>query len=357
VILYPGSTTPIDRRFPDSENAVTVVAKAFNGLTIPTTPAENQGEGIWRTVLSIPATAPVMTSDSGYYKLIWTHSGGTVEQEFQVVGYDEGAQTPAPAGFGVERITLSDEVLLPYGATAITCEIINLGGDPVLPLQEVTGENDSSGSVRATAEFAIPLLGVGEYIAHWRYMIGSTPYHDYRQAFVVSAKTTSILSSMRMYLDQAGITRFLGHQQYHDVELIDCLYRGCDRINGHAPQATSFVPDNMPFGLAHAMRFATLHEMLNRLYLAEGLASFNFQGGSITVDVEQRLSAIQTKMDEINSWLESNLTNTKMATMSGRSLGVLHVTVSQGGYNNNFRARGRVLSPQAFNLNRAYGYI
>lgn len=357
MILYPGSTTAVDRAFDPGETGVTVVAKDFNGLVIPTTAAVNVGGGIWRTTLSIPATAPPCDADS-YYRFIWTHSGGTIEQEFQVVSYDEEAPRPAPAAFGVANVSLNDEVFLPFGSTSVQCEILSLAdGSVLLPHVngQVTTENVGTGSVRATAEFTAPLLGVGEYVAHWRYTVGASVQHDYRQAFIISTKTASILSNMRMFLDQSGVTRFLANYSFSDVELIDCLYRASDRINAHPPQITGYTPDSMPGGLIHAQRVAALHEMLNRLYLAEGLSAFNFAGGSISVDVD-RTPFIQTKMDELNSWLEANLTQVKSANLTGRSIGVLHLSVSQGGLNNNFRASGRLLNPQAFNLARQMGF-
>lgn len=364
MILYPGSVTQIDRVFSEAESNITVVARDYNGLVIPTTPPVNMGSGVWRTTLSIPATAPVCDVDSGYYSLTWTHSGGTVEHEFQVVAYDEGVQRPPPAGFGVANVSFVDEVFLPLGATDVECEILSLvDGSVLLPhlSGQVTLNNvgtqtpNSPGSVKATAEFAIPLLGVGEYLAHWRYTIGGAPQHDYRQAFIVSTKTVSIISNLRLFLDQSQVTRWLGHLQFTDVELVDCLYRAADRINTHPPQITGFSPDTIPMGLIHPLRTAALHEMLNRLYLAEGYNTFDFQGGSIQVNVD-RTQFIQTKMDELNSWLETNLTNAKAVALSGRSIGVLHVSVSQGGLNNNFRARGRILNPAAFNLVRQMGF-
>lgn len=358
MILYPGSVTPIDRVFPEGEVAITVVAKDYNGLVIPTTAAVNTGSGVWRTTLSIPTVAPACDPETGYYKLIWTHSAGTIEQEFQVVSYDEEAQRPPPAGFGVANVSLGDEVFLPYGATNVECEILNITDGSVLMPHvngQVSSDNVGTGSVRATAEFTAPLLGVGEYVAHWKYTVGSSVQHDYRQAFLISTKTASILSNLRMFLDQSGVTRFLAHYAFSDVELIDCLYRAADRINSHPPQITAYSPDSMPFGLIHPLRVAALHEMLNRLYLAEGLSTFDFQGGSITVNVD-RTQFIQTKMDELNSWLESNLTNVKSVNLAGRSIGVLHISVSQGGLNNNFRARGRILNPSAFNLSRQFGF-
>ncbi len=357
MILYPGSTTPIDRLFANDEDAVTVVAKDYNGLVIPTTDAAPTGSGVWRTTLSIPATAPACGPED-YYKLVWTHSGGTIEQEFQVVAYDEETHRPSPAGFGVANVSLSDEVFLPYGVTDVECEILNVtDGSVLLPHVngQVTTENVGTGSVHATVDFVAPLLGVGEYVAHWRYKVGASVHHDFRQAFIISTKTASILSNLRMFLDQSGITRFLATYSFSDVELVDCLYRAADRINAEPPQVTAFTPDSMPFGLIEAQRRAALHEMLNRLYLAEGLATFDFQGGSISVNVE-RTQYIQTKMDEMGSWLDSKLTAIKSVNLAGRSIGILHVSVSQGGLNNNFRARGRLLNPQAFNLARQMGF-
>jgi hypothetical protein len=358
VILYPASNTVVERDFDPSENAVTVVAIDYNGLNIPITTAAKVDGNTWRATLSIPATAPVCSPDTGYYRLIWTHSTGTVEQDFQVVAYDEGVQRPPPAGFGVFNVALRDEMYLPLGATDVMCEILNLSGS--VQLAAITAVTNtvgtptpqSPGSVLAVAEWQAPIIGVGEYLAHWSYQVGGATQHEYRQAFVISTKTASMLSSFKMFIDQSQMTRWLGHFSFHEVELIDCLYRGADRINVHPPQQTSYSPDSMPQQLTHALRVASLHEMLNRLYLAEGLSTFDFQGGSIQVNVD-RTPFIQTKMDELGNWLDSNLTTIKGAMLSRSSIGHLHVSVSYGGQNNNFAHNGRTyIRPSAFMLAR-----
>jgi hypothetical protein len=358
MILYPGSNTVVERDFDPAEDAVTVVAKDFNGLSIPITAAVKIDANTWRATLSIPAVAPICTPTSGYYKLIWTHSNGTAEQDFQVVSYDEGVQRPAPAGFGVVNVSLMDEIYLPLGATDIQCEVLTLAGTVQIASTNAVTDSvstqtpESPGSIRATVEWQVPVIGVGEYVAHWRYLIGGVPQHEYRQAFVISTKTASMLSSFKMFIDQSQMTRWLGHFSFHETELIDCLYRGMDRVNIHPPQQTSFSPDTMPQPLTHALRVAALHEMLNRLYLAEGLSTFDFQGGSIQVNVD-RTQFIQTKMDELGNWLDSNLTSIKGGMLSRSSIGHLHVTVSYGGQNNNFAHNGRsYIRPSAFMLAR-----
>lgn len=281
-----------------------------------------------------------------------------MEQEFQVVAYDEEEPRPPPAGFGVVNVSLVDEVYLPEGSTAVTCEILNQNdGSVILSSADATiqVETVGTGSVHAVAEFNNPTLSVGEYIAHWRYEVGVQAMHDYRQAFVISAKTASVVSNLRMFLDQSGVTKYLAHFAIADVELVDCLYRGADRINAAPPQATQFNPDNIPFGLVSLLRDAALHEMLNRLYLSEGLAAFDFQGGSISVNVD-RTPFIQTKMDEINSRIESTLQPAKSVTLARGNVGILHVSVSTGGENNNYRSRHGLVRPSLFQLSRSYNF-
>jgi hypothetical protein len=363
MILYPGSSTVVERDFAASENAVTVVAKDYNGLSIPITAAVKIDAETWRATLTIPTTAPVCDQDSGYYKLIWTFSSGTAEQDFQVVAYDEGVQRPPPAGFGVQGIVLVDELYLPAGSTNVECEVYSVQEQAVkiahdnayITLDSVTTPTPNSpGSIKATFETSLVTnpIAVGEYVMHWKYTIGGAPAHEYRQGFVVSVKTSAQISSLRMYLDQSQVMRWLGHMQFTDVELIDCLYRGIDRVNIHPPQQSSFTPDNLPRELEHALRVAALHEMLNRLYLAEGMSTFDFQGASIQVTTD-RTQYIQVKMDELNTWIDTHLSNIKNAFLSRGRVGVLHISVSQGGYNNNYRLNNAYVRPSAFQLARS----
>lgn len=366
MIVYPGSSTVMEREFPVGSSGITAKAFDFNGLEIPVGNIVQVGNN-WRATVAVPEGAPVCQPDD-YYKFIWYNGSTTVELDFQVIGYDEGVQRPMPAGFGVENISFVDELFLPLGVNTnpgeIKCELLALSGDVVVANSLITVTIDdtnsptdnSPGSVKVTASLnaGVP-VPVGEYVSHWSFKYNGALSHDFRQAFIISTRMTSLLSSFRMYLDQSQLNRWLAHFQFTDVELVDCLYRGADRVNAHPPQATAYSPDNMPFSLQHALRYAALCEMLNRLYLAEGLSTFDYQGGSIQVTAD-RTQYIQTKMDELNSWLESNLTQVKTVTVTRGSIGHLSITLSQGGLNNNFRNRGYI-PPTQFQLTRGQGWL
>lgn len=356
----------MEREFPSGSSGITAKAFDFNGLEIPVGNI-NQVGNFWRATLAIPEGAPVCQPDE-YYHFIWYTADGQVELDFQVIGYDEGVARPPPAGFGVANISFTDELYLPYGVDttpgAITCEILSLDGTIVIAKALVgvtvnatnTPTPNSPGSIKVTASVTPPTqLGVGEYLTHWEFTFDGSPSHDFRQAFVVSPRMTGLISSFRMYLDQSQLNRWLAHFQFTDVELVDCLYRGADRINAQPPQATAWSPDNIPPSLQHALRCAALHEMLNRLYLAEGLSTFDYQGGSISVTAD-RTQYIQTKMDELNNWLETNLTSSKTVVVSKGSLGHLKITLSQGAQNNSFRYRGYI-KPSQFQLTRGSGWL
>lgn len=360
MICYPGSATVVTHTFePITLTGVTLVATDFNGNAIPVSGLTSDPSGEWQATVTIPVTAPICTTDSDYYNLAWTFGSVTTNYKFQVVGYDEGATLPPPAGLGVIGNKLYDELLLPSNTVPDTISVklvdpltnaVILAADPG-DIVQVAGS-----VVNSHYTVSFPLISsaivIGEYLLVWEYGVSPSSVatnQEYRQAFVIPAAIAGAISSLRMFIDQSGITKWLSHHHIHDVEIIDAMYLAAGVINPAPPQAWNFDPATLTRMLPMPMRQATLVEILSRLLLAEGMLAFDYQGGSITLNVD-RTASLQSARDAAQNWLDTNLKPMKtVLARKSSSIGSLRITVSPSGRNNNFGVRG-FLSAAPFRL-------
>lgn len=362
MLLYPGTNTVVTHVFGAGTLSPSVEARDFNGLTLPITGPTSGPDNRWSATLTIPQSAPLCTPDSGYYQLTWIDGDTRVVYQFQVVGYDEGQEQPPPAALGILNNKLFDELVLPSNTDVVTVKLL----DPVSG--NVLLEADSDDIVLAASlpggkhyQVTIPLgnnalpvgvsLGIGEYLLLWEFGVGTANMQDYRQAFLVSPMLIQLVANTRNLLRE--FEQWLPRFKMHDVELIDCLHRAAGRINGGPPQQWNMSPDRLHKLVPHALREATIYEVLSRMYLAEGMAAFDYQGGSISANVD-RTPFIQQRMSEASAWLDSNLKQHKHAAARKSGLapvGRLHITVSPTGHNNNY-AYIRNGNPELFLLSR-----
>lgn len=362
MLLYPGTNTVVAHVFPAGVTNPTVEARDFNGIALPITDPVIGPNDRWSATLTVPQGAPLCTPDSGYYQLTWTEGSNKTVYQFQVVGYDEGQDQPPPAALGVLNNKLFDELLLPSNVDTVTVKLL----DPISGNVLIEADSDDIVQVASLPggkhyQVTIPLgnnslpvgvsLGVGEYLLLWEFGAGSPTMQDYRQAFMVSPMLISLVANMRNVMRE--FEQWLPRFKMHDVELIDCLHRAADRINTSPPQRWNMTPDKLHKLVAYPLREATIYEVLSRLYLAEGMAAFDYQGGSISANVD-RTPFIQSRMSEASSWLDANLKQHKFAAAraSGKApVGRLHITVSPTGHNNNY-AYIRNGNPELFLLSR-----
>lgn len=348
MILYPASNTVVTHTFgPNVLTGVSVSAKDFNGLSLPISGVSCDTNGEWRATLSIPESAPLCSVDSEYYTLTWVNGSERVIQKFQVVGYDEGTQLPPPAALGIIGLSLRDEVLLPYNTNEATIRVrlINPADSRVLADSDTDGDvvlTYSTGGSRGYAA-VLPLstaagVQVGEYLLQWDY--GLTPSsvatnQVFRQAFVITPNMTMAVNAIRTYIDQANLARWLANANLHDVEILDCMYRAAERVNPAPPQRWTYPPDELLKLVPPLMREATIYEIMSRLAIAEGMKAFDYQGGSISLNVD-RTGFLQSRADQASSWLDSNMRPVKAAVARQISpSGRLSITRSSS-HNNNF---------------------
>jgi len=153
--------------------------------------------------------------------------------------------------------------------------------------------------------------GMFPYLIIYTYtMANSQTNTEIHPVYVMNSAMMLAVNDMRMYLDKARNYDIDPSLRWTDAELSHFIMSGLQRFNAANPAVTNYNINSFPKYLFYMLVKMAEVEALNALYLAEGMRAFNFTGASTTLEVD-RTQYISTKMDEINGWLNDNLTNAK----------------------------------------------
>ena len=153
-------------------------------------------------------------------------------------------------------------------------------------------------------------MGICPYLVTYNYKTAQGIETEVHTLYMVSGKAMVVVNNMRRYLDKARNHDVDPSLRWTDVELIHFVVAGLNRFNVSAPTITGYTISNFPTNFIYLVEKCAEHEALNALYLAEGMRAFDFQGASVQLNVD-RTQYLQTKMDEIGSWLDNNLEKSK----------------------------------------------
>lgn len=190
------------------------------------------------------------------------------------------------------NVYYTDKVANPTASFMNNSYVINY--ETAEPIKEVTDKN----------------MGLCPYLVTYNYKTAQGYNTEVHTLYIVSGKAMVIVNNMRRYLDKARNYDIDPSLRWTDVELIHFVVAGLNRFNACPPTITGYTISNFPTQYIYLIEKCAEHEALNALYLAEGMRAFDFTGASVTLNVD-RTSYIQTKMDEIGSWLDNNLSKTK----------------------------------------------
>lgn len=174
---------------------------------------------------------------------------------------------------------------------------------------------------------------------------------DVHSVFRLNGRFFDFLSKLRMYLDKARLVEIDPTLQWHNDELCNSLIEGINHINGHPSVYTFWTVEDIPLPMSSYVVMAAAFNALNARYLAEGFNAFEFQGLSTSLNYNERLNAITYKIEEIKTYLDTNLTNAKANAIATFGKGKPDESVT--GAVKEARALTRI---QPSVVNNVYGY-
>ena len=371
---HRGSTVALSQIFPNTVGTPTVAVRDYNGNLIasPTATVDISNPLKYNISFVIPNQSPVCTQPGQLYTTTWTATAsGTstnyvMQQDFVVIQYSEIETAEALAALGVYNDSITDSIIIPTtpDSNSIKWSLVSLTSAPLATYQFTTvvasppyvmsplstpdaillsSSTDSNVVIQVTSlnsganliNLSCPIdttIPSTEYMSVWSWTVGGIKDSSYRQAFVITPRVASFISQLRMFLDRAQILKYDGYSLFQDVELADCLWRALDRYNSTSPQITAYNLDSMPNILDYLILKTAQYEAVSRWYLSEGMMSFNFQGGSITLDVD-RTQYLQQVQSELGQFVQNDLPRSKSTISKTMSPGQLAINL---GPSNNY---------------------
>lgn len=292
----------------------------------------------WSTVFTLPTNIPV--TDDLLYTIVWsaTSESGTAvlfTEQFKVANVIEvGADEPGVLVLQGHRFTDFIETEAPLDEYTVSITDVNNN-----VLYTTTSDSSPVGSVvnsKYHYRVRVPIVskltaagaGLFNYSIIWEMVYPTGPSSmEVHQLYVITPRTMSIISNLRLLLDKARNRDINVNLRWTDTELAAFIAMGIQRINGAPPQFTNWTIESVPKQLTDLVLKAAEYEAFNSLYLAEGMAAFDFQGQAVSLSVD-RTKYIDTLRKDLGDWLTNAIYQAKRLYAFSEGPGALSIGVS-----------------------------
>lgn len=286
----------------------------------------------------IPSDAP-----DEHYRITWTLQGRdgvkySFNERFDVYSTIDEELAPLEAIFALEQdSTIQDMIVTQFNLISYTYQIV----DPINSnnhLEAVTIDNpEPFQAVRDNyyyredldiSPISININDLTERQVKWelQYSNGEKE-RELHSMYIASLFVMKMVKDIRQIIDKGQQWRLNQSLNISDWEIIFCLLQAMDRINASAPQLTFWTVGSLPPQMRTYLTGYTSAELLNQLYLAHGLAAFDFQGQSTQLSMDST-QFIQTMRDSIISPLDERIVVAKKIILrQTQPLGVLSVNI------------------------------
>lgn len=290
----------------------------------------------WTADIAIPSNIPI-PNDNSFYKLVWTIQAAASIGGGQWINTDtlavvQGNPPDLPVGVVIiNNITAVDYLNVPQQLSSFDIQVLDENGTVLYDSGNQTNITPSAiFTDYYQYSFNIPAYQYpeinGPYWIQWSFSINNGPTQaEIHPLWVAIPRAWRFLTRIKSEIDKIRDAESDPNLRWNDGELMQHIYNGLDRINGSPPHHTFWSLSQLPMLLDYPTYIAASHSALQSRYLAEGMLAYEFTGQStnLTIDRTQYISSL---MDNMNSWLDSNLTNYKRNVLR-RGVGQLHMTV------------------------------
>lgn len=321
----------------------------------------------WTAMVTIPSGAEPSNEPDQFYKIIWnlTSRSGIVyssRESFKVYATLDQDLEPIEAIFGVAGDTeLEDTLITDEPITSLTYQLIDPFVQEQLTTPVVINSPTATQNVRGQYFYKIPVDISSIELSHMdvveRQVVWNLTFSNNRKEreihplYLSSYFVLKMVADVRQKIDKGQQWQLNQSLNISDWEIIFCLMQAMDKINMAAPQVTEWTVGGLPQQLRYFLTNFAAVELLDQLYLAHGLAAFDFQGQStqLTMDLTQY---IQSAKDTMNQELLERLPLAKkLYIRQSRSVGVLSIRI---GPSTNYPSYA---SPSSHILYRLRGFL
>jgi hypothetical protein len=304
-------TAPSFTVFDPSGSLVTTGAALLNG-------------SVWEARFVVPTQAP-STQGGESYTLEWRCEGERLRDTFAVVEEQVDGAPRVLCFFTNDPV--SDTLRSPVPVDQYRVQI--MAGDKILA---DSGQVTSPVAERSGADYVYSFTGTAALTAGvpafvvWRYVIGGATNMESHPAYLLTPALMALVNSVLMKVDKANIPDVNPNLRWTTGDIIHFLAAGVERINTTPPTLTSYTLGNFPATHNALLWAAGAREALQALHLAEGMNAFDFQGSSVSLNVD-RTPFIAAEIDRLDSWLTEAIPRVKKLTARSSNTGSLHIAL------------------------------
>ena len=316
--------------------------EVFDHEDVPILAGEGQIVGTeedqWSASLTIPDRATLPDSADDLYRIVWTLENDdgiyTSTERFEVRA--DGLPITRANKVMMESEHFSDVLALSMEAHSVKVELRTEKDVEVLAEVEVEDPKYSNGfyyyehmSSSRASEATVAKAGVEGLLSIWRVQFEEDGLEQVEShvIFVVNTKVMLYINSMREALDRIRNLDINPNLQWEDVDYLHFMIEGLNYLNAHPPHITEFNLGNLPPEFRSMLLICARYQALEAWHLAEGMATFDFQGGNTTLSTD-RTQYIATMKDDAKTMMDESLLRVKKLYSRRRSAGVLGVSLS-----------------------------
>ena len=299
---------------------------------------------LWTARFAIPEAAPVSQAGERY-QILWelplTSGSISAIERFEVQASGDPIQESQSSDILVyEGKPLIDSLVVPTRivADSLKYQVIDLGNNALIeeislgdePDREIndnvyydfTSNQEQTVALTGRSTDLIPLMGVWEY-----QLPGETTSYEFHGIYIFNLRSVAFIQKIRGVVDRANLKDIHPFLTFTDLDLIHYLIRGFEYLNSIPPSLTNWSIQSYPATAQDIIVQAGAMRALQGQYLAEGMATFDFQGLGVQLSTD-RTQYIQTMVDNIQQDLQERVPRYKRLLVRSSSPGVLSVSVS-----------------------------
>ena len=274
---------------------------------------------IYTASFTMPANTPVSENgEKAKFVMVGTDSEGNKYQHkewFDVIGAgDDTVMANRRHVVTTQTTGFSTTFSLPadVDVDSVTFTLYNDNSEPMVvradPPSTIVGGNRIYKTTFPKGHGYPPSSSIsGAYLGEWRAEGGDLEDDEVEtvNVYILNPQAMLLMDDMRAMLDKGDLRNIHPYLSWNAETFIQHLNEGFEYVNGAPTTTTNFsINRPLPVGLTRFIKIAAELSALRAQYLAESQTSnINFQGLGVQLDID-RLTGLQTLMDQLNAELE-----------------------------------------------------
>jgi len=282
----------------------------------------------WTTRFTIPTNSPIGKAGQKY-KIVWSVKESASGDRYTQTDFfdvksniDFSSQyTDIDERLVIEQTFFEDTLIIPANIEidSLSVSVSDILGTLIYDSGSLpTAPSVSDASVQVfnhKSAATIPTLVVAglncmPYQIKWVYNDGVRDSYVIHYLYAINARILDMLHQIRARIDKARNQSYNPALTYLDTDLLKYLDQGLSMFNAKKPVLTNFTMKNLPDIFRYPVLECSCYNALRAQLGAEGQATFNFGGQSVSLDMD-RTQFIESELGRIQNYIDTDVPSVK----------------------------------------------